>query len=342
MEALENKLAELSVQKRKALRGNGRGKKGKNTPKAEPHSLAQASGLRHVRVKALSSDEDARYKDYVRASQELVRGLSDGRVGYVHVPDMERHGFAEFWSQQRAEVRRPGLVLDLRSNPGGNISSLLLDRLAQKSHSWVVPRRGRTVPGGPASAPALVVLIDESTSSDAEILAHEVRARGLGELVGRTTWGGVAGYMDSCQLVDGTEVTVPQFCTWYGAAGGGVGYGLENLGVVPDVDRSNPPQAHHERRDEQLELAVGRALVRLDSGPNADVPPAPVEPAREMPSVQGPWGLRTWAPFELSRAQEARFFPKAGRARRSGGGDRRSGGSGAAASSAASSASSAS
>ena len=354
VEALENKLADLSVQKRKALRGNGRGKKGKNTPKAEPQSLAQASGLRHVRVKALSSDKDARYKDYVRASQDLVRGLSDGRVGYVHVPDMERHGFAEFWSQQRAEVRRPGLVLDLRSNPGGNISSLLLDRLAQKSHSWVVPRRGRTVPGGPASAPALVVLIDESTSSDAEILAHEVRARDLGELVGRTTWGGVAGYMESHQLVDGTEVTVPQFCTWYGAAGGGVGYGLENLGVVPDVDRSNPPQAHHERRDEQLELAVGRALVRLDSGPSADAPPAPVEPARAVPDPffcweSGAWGLksaggrlRTWAPFELSRAQEARFFPKAGRARRSGGGDRRSGGSGATASSAPSSASSAS
>ena len=323
-EDLNTKLADLSVQKRKALRGAGRVKKGKNAPKAAAQPLAQVSGLRHVRVKALSSDEDARYKDYVRASQQLVRELSDGRVGYVHVPDMERHGFAEFWSQQRAEVRRPGLVLDLRGNPGGNISSLLLDRLAQKSHSWCVRRRGRTVPGGPASAPALVALIDESTSSDAEILAHEIRARALGELVGRTTWGGVAGYMEQHELVDGTQVTVPQFCTWFGAAGGGVGYGLENLGVAPDVDRSNPPQAYRERRDEQLELAVGRALVRLDSEPGGDVPPAPVEPARAALPVQGPWGLRTWAPFELSRAQEARFFPKAGRTRRSG----RSGGGG--------------
>ena len=317
--ALESRLAALAMQKRKAMRSTGRaqkGKKGKKELKEKPRSLAQLSGLRHVRVRAASSEEDARYKDFVLANKSLVRELSGTRVGYIHVPDMERLGFSEFWSQQRAETRLPGLILDLRGNPGGNISPLLLDRLAQKSLSWQVGRRGSSVPGGPASARALVVLIDESTSSDAEVLAHEVRVRGLGELVGRTTWGGVAGYMESHELVDGTAVTVPQFCTWYGEVGGGLGFGLENRGVAPDVDRSNPPQAYRARRDEQLELAVGRALVRLDSTSDAEVPPGPLETPstpEQSPSEGDSRGFRTWAPFELPRAQEARFFPRAGR-----------------------------
>ena len=95
-----------------------------------------------------------------------------------------------------------------------------------------------------------------------------------------------------------------------------MGFGLENRGVTPDVDRSNPPQAYQARRDEQLELAVGRALVRLDNTSEVEVPPGPLEtlPTPEESSSEGDTrGFRTWAPFELPRAQESRFFPRAGR-----------------------------
>ena len=85
-----------------------------------------------------------RYKDLVRSRQESVHAASQGRVGYVHVPDMDRFGFAEFHRQWATEGHRPGLIVDLRGNAGGYISDLLLAPLTQRGQGWEVPRWGES------------------------------------------------------------------------------------------------------------------------------------------------------------------------------------------------------
>ena len=82
-----------------------------------------------------------------------VHGLSEGVVGYLHVPDMESTGYSEFWRHYACEVRKGSLILDLRGNTGGHISELLLSKLSQRALAWDIPRRGeRRLPVEYASA----------------------------------------------------------------------------------------------------------------------------------------------------------------------------------------------
>ena len=69
----------------------------------------------------------------------------------------------------------------IRGNAGGHISELLLEKLSQKIYGWEVPRWGQPAPL-PAQVPLgpLVLLCDEGTSSDGEVLVHRWQKMCLG------------------------------------------------------------------------------------------------------------------------------------------------------------------
>ncbi|MGW2728281.1 S41 family peptidase [Streptomyces sp. NPDC001494] len=222
---------------------------------------------RRVCVRAAESELPARYRDWVEANRRHVHGASAGRLGYVHVPDMFAAGYAEFVRGFTVEMDRPGLVLDVRFNTGGHISPLLLERLARyrlgaEHGRWSGERPyPAESPGGP-----MVLLVNEQTGSDGEIFGHTFRALGLGTLVGRRTWGGVIATWARHPLVDGTVTTQPEFKYVFE----GVGGGLENHGVEPDIEVVVPPGAPASAGDPQLDAAVGHLLDRL--GPAAGRP----------------------------------------------------------------------
>jgi len=62
----------------------------------------------NVRIRAMHSELDARYRDLVRGRTDVVARSGGGRVGYLHIPDMERTGYSEFWRHYAAEVRKVG------------------------------------------------------------------------------------------------------------------------------------------------------------------------------------------------------------------------------------------
>jgi tricorn protease len=123
----------------------------------------------------------------------------------------------------------------------------------------------RDAPRGP-----VVVLADEHTCSDGDILTAAVRALRLGTVVGVRTWGGVIG-IHSHRLIEGTRITVPRHATWFD----GHGWDLENHGVSPDVEVALGPDDWAEGRDPQLEAAVRIALEHLAERPAAMPPPRP-------------------------------------------------------------------
>jgi C-terminal processing protease CtpA/Prc len=90
----------------------------------------------------MHSELDARYRDAVRDRTSRVAKLGKDQVGYLHLPDMERTGYSEFWRHFPREVKKGALIVDLRGNAGGHISELLLAKLAQRPLAWDVPRRG--------------------------------------------------------------------------------------------------------------------------------------------------------------------------------------------------------
>jgi tricorn protease len=294
--------------------GKKGGKDGKKGGK-KASDAAKAPRLRHARVKPLSDDADARYRDSVRASAAATHALGGGAVGYVAVPDMERLGYAEFTRAFASESRRGALVLDLRGNLGGHISELLLARLASRRLGFELPRWGRPE-AYPSAAPAgpLVLLIDEGTGSDGEVAAWAFRALKLGTLVGQRTWGGVTGNEDYADLVDGSQLAVPQvgmvLSPAHDAADNSEASEIENVGVAPDVGVRVAPQDYAAGRDPQLQAAVLEALRALQAAPPMALPRhaqarADAAAAAALAAAQRQdWPFEVWQPMGDDEADE--------------------------------------
>ncbi|WP_103500987.1 S41 family peptidase, partial [Streptomyces sp. SM14] len=224
---------------------------------------------RRVVVRASGSEERTRYLDWVAEGRRLVEEMSGGRLAYLHVPDMYRTGYADFVRQFLAGVDSEGLVVDIRYNGGGQVSTMLLDRLSRRRAGAEHSRWSGQVPY-PLEAPRgpMVALLNEQTGSDGEIFCHTFRQQGLGPLVGTRTWGGTVGTWPRHQLVDDTVTTQPEFCYHLS----GVGAGLENRGVEPDVAVEIAPSGPVAGTDRQLEEAVRGLLVTLGQRSAPTVP----------------------------------------------------------------------
>ena len=236
-------------------------------------TIAPGSGgpVRRVVVRPLYDDQRLRYQAWVTEQRERVRAQSDGRLGYLHIPDMQESGWAQFHRDLRREMAEEGLLVDVRGNTGGFVSELVVEKLARRVVGWDLGRhRGPVSYPGDAPRGPVVVLADEQTGSDGDILTAAVRALGLGTVVGTRTWGGVIG-IHRHRLVDGTGITVPRYATWFT----GHGWDLENRGVAPDVEVEMGPGDWAAGRDPQLETAVRIALDRLAERPAAMPPPRP-------------------------------------------------------------------
>ena len=219
---------------------------------------------RTVTVKALGSETPARYRDWVEGKREQVHRATDGRVGYVHVPDMGPDGFAEFHRGFLVEYDYDAMIVDVRSNRGGNVSGLLLEKLARRRVGYSFGRwRGpRPYPQESPAGP-LVALTNEAAGSDGDIFSHTFKLMRLGPLVGKRTWGGVIGIQWRHRLADGTVTTQPEFSFFFDD----VGWRVENYGTDPDIEVDNAPHNYREGTDPQLERAIAVALELIRQRP---------------------------------------------------------------------------
>jgi tricorn protease len=222
---------------------------------------AKSGEVRTIVAKALGSEREARYREWVENNRQRVHELSEGRVGYVHIPNMVQSGFAEFHRSFLAEYDAPALLIDVRWNGGGNVSGLLLSKLARRRLGYDFLRWDSPMPY-PSEAPRgpMVALTDEHAGSDGDMFCHSFKLMGLGPLIGKRTWGGVIGYMRDHQLVDGTMITEPECSFWFKD----VGWSVENYGTDPDIEVDITPQDYARGADPQLERAVEEALVQLE------------------------------------------------------------------------------
>ncbi|MEV0179254.1 S41 family peptidase [Streptomyces sp. NPDC050625] len=225
--------------------------------------------LRHAVVVPVADEEPLRYHDWVTGRRAYVHERSGGRLGYLHVPDMQAPGWAQIHRDLRVEVAREGLVVDVRENRGGHTSQLVVEKLARRIVGWVLPRGLRPY-SYPQDAPRgpVVAVANEFSGSDGDIVNAAIRALGIGPVVGTRTWGGVIGIDSRYHLVDGTLITQPKYAFWLE----GYGWGVENHGVDPDVEVVQRPQDWAAGRDPQLDEAIRLALAALEERP-ARTPP---------------------------------------------------------------------
>ena len=227
-------------------------------------ALGDESGknARTVMVKTLRQETPLRYREWVERNRDYVHEKTNGRAGYVHVPNMGPIGYAEFHRYFLAETDRDGLVIDVRFNGGGHVSQLLLEKLARRRIAWVQTRWFGTQPY-PDDSPAgpMVALTNEYAGSDGDIFSHNFKQMKLGPLLGKRTWGGVIGIWPRHTLIDGGVTTQPEFSFWFTD----VGWQIENYGVDPDIEVEYRPQDYVAGIDPQLDRGIAELMKRLET-----------------------------------------------------------------------------
>ena len=240
-------------------------------------TTADGKAPRTIRYQPLSSEADLLYLAWVAENRARVDALGHGRLAYIHIPDMGEGGIREFIKWWFPQVRKEGLVVDVRDNAGGNISEMLIERLARKLHGTRFARNQeatstypRVVQPGPK-----VALINEDTASDGDIFSNAFRQWKIGALIGKRTWGGVVGITDRGTLLDGGTVFVPEF----GTADENGRWIIEGHGVDPDITIEQDPVAVLQGHDPQLERGVAELLKLLPATPQG-LPGRPAPPVK--------------------------------------------------------------
>ncbi|MPV35704.1 S41 family peptidase [Georgenia subflava] len=236
-------------------------------------TLRRDGADRRVVVVPLPDEEVLRYQDWVRGRREYVRERSGGRLGYLHVPDMMGYGWAQLHRDLRHAVSADALVADVRYNRGGHTSQLVVARLAARVVGWSSGRHYAEPGTYPEHAPRgpVVLVANENSGSDGDIVNAVAQAMGVGPVVGVRTWGGVVGIDGRFELVDGTKVTQPRYSTWLQ----GKGWAVENYGVDPDIEVVHSPADFFSDDDPQLDRAIAEALALVEQQGTSTPPELP-------------------------------------------------------------------
>ncbi|TLP79866.1 S41 family peptidase [Nesterenkonia sphaerica] len=241
-------------------------------------ALDRGGQRRRAVVLPLADEATLRYQDWVRSRREYVAEKTEGRLGYLHVPDMVATGWAQLHRDLRLAARAEGLIADVRYNGGGHTSQLVIARLAQRVVAWARARHQDQAMAYPDGAPRgpVVLVANENSGSDGDIVNAVAQAMELGPVVGTRTWGGVIGIDGRFNLIDGTAVTQPKYSFWIE----GKGWGVENYGVDPDIEVVHPPGQLFREEDPQLDRAIEEAFALLQHTPAAAPPELPAPRVR--------------------------------------------------------------
>lgn len=240
-------------------------------------SSGDSEDAREVTYKPLRSEASLLYLRAIKHNWNYVNERTDGRVGYLHIPDMGGNGIAEFIKWFYPQLRKEGLVVDVRSNGGGNVSQWIIERLDSK---LLGTRFGRLV-DTPGTYPNTVFhghkvcLLNETSASDGDIFPYRFRAAGLGPLIGKRSWGGVVGISGQGPLIDGAPVFVPMMGT--NAPDGS--WIIEGHGVDPDIEVENDPKSVIEGKDPQLDRGIAEVLKAMEENPMT-LPERPADPIK--------------------------------------------------------------
>jgi tricorn protease len=236
---------------------------------------ADGSGSRTVKVVPIADEMSLRNRDWIEGNIRKVTEATNGRVAYVYVPNTAEAGFTYFKRYFFPQARREAIIVDERYNGGGDVADYYIDILRRPYVANWATRYGEDLatPQAAILGPK-VMLIDETAGSGGDLLPWMFRKFKLGTLVGRRTWGGLVGILGFPELMDGGSVTAPNIAFWTSEEG----FGVENVGVPPDIEVEQLPAEVSAGHDPQLEKAIEVAMEQLAKNPPTKPtrPPYPV------------------------------------------------------------------
>jgi tricorn protease len=232
-------------------------------------------GARDQTVIPTADEQPLYYLDWVLGNIEKVDKASGGKIGYVHVPDMGVPGLNEFAKFYYPQLHKEALVVDCRGNGGGNVSPMIIERLRREPAMWTVARNGavNVDPSGQVLGPK-VLLIDQHSASDGDIVGYRFRKHRLGPIIGQRSWGGVVGIRGSLPLLDGGILNRPEFSRFDLEAKEWI---MEGTGVEPDIEVDNDPTREFSGTDDQLNRAIAELKKAMEAKP-VRIPQPPAYP----------------------------------------------------------------
>jgi tricorn protease len=227
-------------------------------------------------IRPISSETSLRYLDWVTSRAAMVNKLSNGRIGYIHLPNTAVPGNRELFKHFLPQITKDALIIDDRYNGGGFIPDRMMELLGRKTLNYW-KRRGLEPNATPfyAHDGPKVMLTNGYSSSGGDALPWYFRKLGLGKIIGTRTWGGLIGISGAPALVDGGVLLPPTFRimdtdgTWV----------VENEGVTPDIEVIDRPELIYKGQDPSIERAVLELMDGLQENPRKSIkaPPAPTE-----------------------------------------------------------------
>ncbi len=230
-------------------------------------------------VKPIRSEFSLRQRTWVEDNRRLVDKLSNGKLGYIWVPNTSGNGFVSFNRYFFAQQNKQGAVIDERFNGGGLLDDYMVDLMTRK------PRAALTneVPNGkPMRLPAgimgpKVLLINELAGSGGDFFPWVFKQQKAGLLIGATTWGGLVKSSTHYRLIDGGSLTAPDNAVFDPINNKWI---AENSGVSPDIPVRQDAISLSKGIDAQLERAVKELLSQLKENTQITPPPFPT-PTKE-------------------------------------------------------------
>lgn len=237
---------------------------------------------REITIKPLGSEFNLRYRAWIESNRRYVDEASDGKIGYIYVPNTGVQGQNELFRQFFGQIGKEALMIDERWNGGGQIPNRFIELLNRPQTNMWYRRDGAdwNWPYDSHQGPK-AMLINGNAGSGGDMFPWLFKHHNLGKLIGKRTWGGLVGISTVPALIDGGSVSVPNF-GFYELDGT---WGIEGHGVEPDIEVEADPALMLDGADPQLDVAIEHLLNEIKT--NGYHPPKrPTPPVRTKIGIE--------------------------------------------------------
>lgn len=236
------------------------------------NNKAGTDGSRKAIVVPIADESALYYYNWVQKNIRYVDSVSNGKVGYLHIPNMGVDGLNEFIKHYYPQMNKKALIVDDRGNGGGFVSSLVAQRLSLDLIYYNMSRNQIGSPDPTHLQGPKVLLTNEYSASDGDIISYRFKKYKIGPVIGKRTWGGVVGIRGSLPIIDGGYLNRPEFAPYDSS-----GWLIEGYGVDPDIEVDQDPALEYAGIDQQLNKGL-EVIMGLLKTEEKNVPAVPVGP----------------------------------------------------------------
>jgi tricorn protease len=224
------------------------------------NSTPSMTGSRVIRVRPIANEGNLRYVDWVEENRRKVAAMSNGRIGYMHIPNTATEGMIELIRGFYSQVDKEAILVDERFNGGGYIQPWFVQTLTRRVEAWITQRHFDESPDQAAMEGPMALLINGYAGSGGDFFPWMFKRNQRGPLIGMRTWGGLVGIAGYNIFQDGGQMSSPEFGFYDHRTGKWI---AENTGVDPDIEVDARPDLLAKGQDPQLEAGVNHLLNEL-------------------------------------------------------------------------------